>query len=90
MLKLPCIFSSGALFQADSVLCVHGIGDAGSKAEIRILDAAGQTAACVETVCCTDGFFRAELKTPAASFEEYSIAVTCGGDSLSAERVLFG
>jgi sialate O-acetylesterase len=90
MLKLPCIFSSGALFQADSVLCVHGIGDAESKAEILLLDSAGQTAACAETVCCTDGFFRAELKTPAASFEKYSLAVTCGGDSLTAEGILFG
>ena len=27
MLRLPCIFSSDALYQADSILTVHGVTD---------------------------------------------------------------
>ena len=90
MLKLPGIFSSDALFQADSVLTVHGTADAARPVSVLIRSGDGCVFSSVKGESGDDGRFSLTVPTPPASFDEYTVAVTAGDEECSTERVLFG
>ncbi len=70
MLNLPCVFSSGALFQADSVLTVHGTADAACPVSVLVQDGDGSAFSSAKTVSGEDGRFSLTVPTPPASFDE--------------------
>lgn len=86
MIKLPAIFASGALFQQNSTLTIHGISN-GFSVTVRLM----QDGRTLEetTAAVSDGRFQTELHTPAASLEEYTIRLF-DGDVLLLEHILFG
>ena len=86
MIRLPSVFASGALFQQNSTLTIRGYSDGFSVTIRLMLD--GRT--IEETVSAvSDGRFEAEIHTPAASMQEYSIRLH-DGDTLLLENILFG
>ena len=90
MLRLPCIFSSDALFQAASVLTVHGVTDTASPVRAAFLAPDGTVFAEAEAHPDDKGRFSADLPTPAPSFAEYTLTVSDGEETRTAEHILFG
>lgn len=90
MLKLPSIFSSGSLFQQNTVLTIPGHADAGVPVEVRLQDDAGHTFSCDRADAGTDGCFSLSLRCPSASLRPWSITVTAGEDRHTMHDVLFG
>ena len=90
MFTLPCIFSSGALFQAGSALRLHGTASPDSVVEARLIRPDGTAAVQVSAKSGHDGAFSVEIMTPAASFDEYTIILTDGDSEHVMEHVLFG
>ena len=90
MLKLPYIFSSGALFQADSVLTVHGFTDRSDAVCVTVLSPDGAVFSEAEAHPNGDGRFSAEVRTPAPSFDPWSVSVSDGEETRRMENVLFG
>ena len=91
MLTLPYIFSSGALFQADSDLTIHGRTDPErTPVRVAINGADGELFASAETAADAEGRFSATLPTPPASFSSYTISVTDREESRVMQDVLFG
>lgn len=89
-MRLPSIFSSGALFQADSLLTVRGFARPGDATAASLADAQSRVLSSAETVADEDGVFSLTLSTPGASFDPYTVTITCGGDVRVMEDVLFG
>ncbi|MBR7185304.1 MAG: hypothetical protein IKD37_06825 [Clostridia bacterium] len=86
MIRLPAVFSSGALFQQNSTLTLRGTAG-GSSVSIRlILDGHTVTEAAASV---SDGYFSAEIYTPAASLQPYTLQLF-DGDELLLENILFG
>ena len=90
MLRLPCVFSSDALYQADSILTVHGVTTVPQPVRISISAPDGAVFASAEAIPDGSGRFSADLPTPAASFAEYTLAVTDGEETRAFARILFG
>ena len=89
MWKLQKVFSSGALFQAQSELTIQGFTD-GEEVTAQILDKCGNP--WNQAVCKADksGAFTVKLTTPNASYDAYSIRLDNGTDAYVMEDVLFG
>ncbi|MBE6725926.1 MAG: sialate O-acetylesterase [Ruminococcaceae bacterium] len=90
MLSLPSIFSSGALFQADSLLTVHGRSDTGKSVRVTAVGPDGAVFSEAQALPDRDGSFSATIRTPAPSFDAWTIAVSDGEDERVMEDVLFG
>lgn len=88
-MKLPYLFSSDALFQAESTLTIHGASTAPVSAEI--IDKAGNIFSKAAADCDGNGNgqFSLTLDTPAASFDPYTVRIV-GDEEKIMERVLFG
>ena len=88
-LRLPCVFSNGAMFQAGSKLTVNGIAAPGERVrgEIRrgreIISAGSAMAGA-------DGRFAMNLATPGPSFTEHTLVIETAYDCRRVENVLFG
>ena len=89
MLTLPYVFSSGALFQQNSVLTITGTTEPKAKVTCDILPSYGADPSVV--FADADGHFRLTIGTPAASFETYTVKITTdAGDEHVMSDVLFG
>ena len=88
-MKLNSVFSDGALLLCDAVTDLYGVGDPG-KAVCAELIRNGKTVSSAEAVCGADGHFSVPVNGEAASFDEYSLLVTCGEESVTVNNVLFG
>ena len=89
MWKLQKVFSSGGLFQAESVLTVRGFTD-GEQVSGCIRNADGESVFYAAVPIGKDGAFTLELTTPAASYEPHTITLDNGTESYVMEDVLFG
>ena len=87
MIRLPSVFSSGALFQQKSALTLRGISDR-DAVTLRLLH--GSSLLCELTAPVSDGSFSLTLMTPAASMDEYTLRLSDGGEELVLEHILFG
>ncbi len=89
MLKLHSVFSDNALFLHSSVLDVRGTCSYGGCVSAEIVKD-GEVFSCGEAIADSTGKFCVTLKTPPASFLEYTLKVRVGGEEFSAENILFG
>lgn len=90
MIQLQHIYSDNAVFQADSVIKIDGKANPQAPISVNILKASN-IAAHFETESNENGEFSVEIKTPKASFDEYSIEFICqNGDKYVINGVLFG
>ncbi len=90
MIKLPCLFSNGAVFQAESHFTLSGTADASKKVSCLLIDSVENIIGEYSCISGTDGYFEITLDTPQASFEEYSLQITCGDELYSVKNILFG
>lgn len=90
MLSLPSIFSSGALYQANAPLTVHGRTDPAVPVTVRLSAGNGTVFSEAAAESGPDGSFSAVLTTPEASFAEYVLTVAAGEECHTAEHILFG
>ena len=89
MLTLPYVFSSGAMFQQNSVLTITGTAEPKAKVTCEILPSGGAESSWV--YAGEDGRFKVNIGTPAASFDSYTIKLTTDtGDEHIMNDVLFG
>jgi len=86
MIRLPSVFSSGALFQQNSTLLFRGTSN-GFSVTVRLM--LEERVIAETTAAVSDGRFEAELPTPAASLNEYSLRFF-DGEVLLLEHILFG
>lgn len=88
MIKLPSVFSSGALYQQNSVLNIRGTSCGAVEAVLSSDTIFSSSVA--EPV--SDGNFTLTLSTPAASLSPYTITLTDRGDNsvLTLDNILFG
>ena len=86
MIRLPAVFASGALFQQNSTLTLRGTSNGFSVSIRLMLD--GRTIEETTAAVC-DGRFEAEIRTPAASLQTYTLRLF-DGDVLLLENILFG
>ncbi|MDF2686166.1 MAG: sialate O-acetylesterase, partial [Clostridia bacterium] len=91
MIKLPSIFSNGALYQQKSNLDIHGSSVANSKIIAKLLGLNGVFSE-ISVNSDENGGFMLTLKTPPASFDKYFITISDlnSGDELKIENILFG
>ena len=90
MLRLPPVFSSGALFLHSAPLTVSGYTDPHIPAGLALYDSEGRITASVRTVSDENGTFSLTLQTPPASLSEWTLTVTAGEESHVMHNVLFG
>ena len=90
MLTLPCVFSSGALFQADSVLTVHGITNAAGPVRVSLTAKDGAVLHAAETLPEESGRFSVTIPTPGPSFDACTLTVTDCEETKTLEDILFG
>lgn len=88
-MKLNSIFSDGALLLCNAVTELRGVGEPG-KAVCAELIKSGRTVRRAGAVCDQDGHFSIPMMGEDASFDIYSICVSCGGDRLTVSNILFG
>lgn len=87
MLRLPSVFSSGALFLHSAPLTVSGESD--SDSVTLKLSSCGELYGAY-TAPVIDDCFKLELITPSASLKKYEMTVTSGEDALTITDILFG
>jgi len=90
MLKLPSIFSSGALFQQNTTLTLPGHTDAGTFVKAELRDDSGHMYSCAHADASADGTFSLPLRCPPASLHSWTITVTAGEDIAILHDILFG
>lgn len=88
-MKLNSVFSDGALLLCDAVTNLRGVANPGATVCAELIRN-GEQISRAEAVCDIDGHFSVPVKGEAASFEEYSITVSCGDDSVTLKDILFG
>jgi len=89
MINLLAIFSDNALYQQNSMLDIRGKCDPKAKVYAEI-SRDGNIFSSNEAVSSDDGAFTVSLRTPAASFDEYSIKIKAGNDEKELKNILFG
>ena len=90
MLKLPPVFSSGALFLQNAPLTIHGTADADIPVTLTLSDHTAHTVKEVKTTADENGHFSLTFSTPTASCEPYTITLRAADDCHSMENILFG
>ncbi len=90
MLKLPPIFSTGALFLHNAPLTVHGTTDANTSVTLTLIGDTSRIITEIQTTADENGLFSLTLHTPQASLDRYSVTVRAGEDCHIMENVLFG
>lgn len=89
MIKLPSVFSSGALFQANTVFEIPGTA-APNSAVTAVLAKRGGESRKFETQTSSDGSFRLQLSAPEASFDTYDLMISDSEGSAEINDILFG
>lgn len=90
MWNLPHIFTSGALFQAEAPLTLRGTVCPHGDVTGELKNSVGAVACTKKVVADEEGRFTLTLHTPTASFEEHSLQLTSGADTLTLDHILFG
>lgn len=87
-MRLFDVFSDNALFQANSMLTLRGLSEAGTTvfARLRGHNATAQG----KGVTNKDGIFEIIIDTPTASCKTYEIIVTDGNDTITLKNIVFG
>lgn len=90
MVKLPAIFSDGAVFQHSAKFTLNGRITDGTGVVCVILE--NKFGKYSEETCFTDdnGFFSLDISTPVASFDEYSVAIFFNNEEYRINNILFG
>ena len=89
MIVMPKIFSDNALYLHSSRLELRGRAEADQAVSVALL----YNDKAVASACGMSdgqGDFCVEIRTPAASFKEYTVRVTSGDDAYEFGGVLFG
>lgn len=90
-MKLPYIFTSYAMFQADTVITIHGVAEKGEKVSCVIANAEDRPVKQANAVADEAGAFLLEIETPSASFTRYTMTVSGEhGAPCRMHDVLFG
>ena len=80
VIMLPNYYMNGMVFQREKTIHVKGTTEAGTRLEITIGDNARSSSAT--TVADDNGIFTANLETPPARLEAYSLTVSSGNNTL--------
>lgn len=88
-MRLPAIFSSGALYLQNAPLKLHGETIPDSTVSLT-LKRGDLPIAAVEVKSDGKGAFEAVLPGQKASFDSHTISLVCGDDRFDIEDVLFG
>ena len=88
-LKLPCVYSNGAMFQAGSKLTVNGIAAPGERVRGEIRKGR-EIVSAGSAMVGADGRFALTLTTPVPSFAEHTLIIETAYDCRRIENVLFG
>ena len=90
MLKLPSIFASGALYQQNAELTLHGTADAGVTVDAVLTGSADHPFSAARVTADENGAFTLSLLCPAASMETWTLTVQAGEDTHTMTDILFG
>lgn len=90
MLKLPPIFSSGALFLQHAPLTVHGTADAGTPVRLTLSDHTARIVTEMDTIADENGLFSLTFTAPPASHDAYTMIIRAGNDCHVMHHILFG
>lgn len=88
-MKLNSVYSDGALLLCDAVTDVRGTAEPGKTVRAE-LKHDGKTVRFAEAVCGHDGHFSIPMQGEPASFDEYSLEVSCGNEKATVDNILFG
>lgn len=90
MFTLPCVFTSGALFQQNSLLTITGTTTPNAALTVSITSDSGLFTTFA-TKSAPNGSFQVKIQTPSASFRPYTITLSNdAGDVYVMTDVLFG
>lgn len=89
MIKLPSVFSSGALYQHNSDLTIYGYTTAGHHVSASIY-LQNNVIESAETGSDDAGRFEITIKTPGASFTSYNIKIYDNNETIMLENIVFG
>ena len=90
MLKLPGIFTGGALYQQNAWLTIHGDTDAGAAVDAVLTGSAAHPFSAAQTAADENGHFSLALLCPEASMESWTITISAGDEKHVMEDILFG
>ena len=91
MLKFAHIYADNALFLQSSKLTVRGEANPGKAVCLTLKnEVTGELLCSVGGEANANGNFYLDINTPAASFDTYELAVSCGDEVASARGILFG
>ena len=90
MITVPYFFSDNAIFQSSSVLTLNGKCEPDANVLLKIVDKNNTVLFSSVDVSNAYGAFSLTVKTPAPSFDEYSVVLECGAEKKSISNVLFG
>jgi len=90
MLKLPSVFTGGALYQQNAWLTIHGTADAGAVVDAELTGSAAHPFSAERTTADAEGNFTLSLLCPAASMGTWKITVSSGEDTHVMDDILFG
>ena len=90
MIKLPQVFSSGALYQASSSLVVSGTASFRDEIRVSVVAPGGEEIASSSCSAGEGGAFSVSVSTPEASFIRYSLVLSGGGETVRLDDILFG
>lgn len=88
-MKLNSVYSDGALLLCCAVTDVRGTAEPGKTVRAE-LKQGRRTVRFAEAVCGSDGHFSVPIQGEPASFDEYSLEVTCGDERVTVSNILFG
>jgi len=88
-MKLPCVFSNGAMFQAGSKLTVNGIAAPGERVRGEI-KRGREIVSAGSALVGQNGKFALTLTTPVPSFTEHTLVISTADECRRIENVLFG
>lgn len=90
MITVPYFFSDNAIFQSSSVLTLNGKCEPDANVLLEIVDKNNTALFSSVDVANAYGAFSLTVKTPAPSFDEYTVVLECGAEKKSISNVLFG
>lgn len=90
MITVPYFFSDNAIFQSSSVLTLNGKCEPDANVLLKIVDKDNTVLFSSVDVSNAYGAFSLTVKTPAPSFDEYTVVLECGAEKKIISNVLFG
>lgn len=89
-LTLPGIFCDNMLFEADQPVIIWGLSPYQDEISIRLFDKNGKAVREKTTLPAGDTSFLAELDGIAPSFDQYTLEVKAGKETIAVKNILFG